>query len=164
MPKPFHMLKDMDDDSEDIFMWSIHDRYVARPDELEDMCLANFAAKYSTGSDDASGKNVITLKNNIGKMRLRQKEVVIRTHRYSENDFRYFYSRLLLFLPWRNEDELMGGYSTYEEHYNVKLNTVEENAQKYNMDKSDLEISGCQNFQSNISKIELNNFVAHHFS
>ena len=147
MPKPFHMLKDMDDDSEDIFMWSIHDRYVARPDELVDMCLANFAAKYSTGSDDASGKNVITLKNNIGKMRLRQKEVVIRTHRYSENDFRYFYSRLLLFLLWRNEDELMGGYSTYEEHYNVKLNTVEENAQKYNMDKSDLEISGCQNFQ-----------------
>ena len=110
------MLKDMDDDSEDIFMWSIHDRYIARPDELEDMCLADFAAKYSTGSDDASGKNVITLKNNIGKMRLRQKEVVIRTHRYSENDFRYFYSRLLLSLPWRNEDELMGGYSTYEEH------------------------------------------------
>ena len=32
------------------------------------------------------------------------------------------------------------------------------------MDKSDLEILGCQNFQSNISKIELNNFVAHHFS
>ena len=56
MPKPFHILKDMDDDSEDIFIQSIHDRYVARPDELEDMCLANFTAKYSTGSDDASGK------------------------------------------------------------------------------------------------------------
>ena len=143
---------------------SIHDKYIARPDELEDMCLANFAAKYSTGSDDTSGTNVITLKNNIGKMRLRQKEAVIKTHRYSENDFRYFYSRLLLFLSWRNEDELMGGYSTYEEHNNVKLNTVEENAQKYNMDKSDLEILGCQNYQPNISKIELNHFVAHHFS
>ena len=100
------MLKDMDDDSEGIFMWSIHDRYVARPDELEDMCLADFAAKYSTGSDEASGKNVITLKNNIGKMRLRQKEVVIRTHRYSENDFRYFYSRLLPSFCGGNEDEL----------------------------------------------------------
>ena len=84
------MLKDMDDDSKVIFMQSIHDRYVARPDELKDMCLTYFAAKYSTGSDDTSKKNVITLKNNIGKMRLRQKEVIIRTHRYSENDFRYF--------------------------------------------------------------------------
>ena len=90
--------------------------------------------------------------------------MVIRTHRYSETDFRYFYSILLLFLPFRYEDELMGGYSTYEEHYNAKLNTVEENSQKYNIDKSDLEILGCQNFQSNISKIDLNNFVAHHFS
>ena len=27
-----------------------------------------------------------------------------------------------------------------------------------------LEISGCQNYQPNISKIDLNNFVAHHFS
>ena len=27
-----------------------------------------------------------------------------------------------------------------------------------------LEISGCQNYQPNIYKIELNNFVAHHFS
>ena len=73
MPKPFHMLKNMDDDSEDIFMQSIHDRYEARLDDLEDMCLANFAAKYNTVSDDASGKNVISLKNNMGKMRLWQK-------------------------------------------------------------------------------------------
>ena len=134
MPKPFHVLKDMDDDSEDIFMWSIHDRYEARPDDLKDICLADFGAKYSIVSDNASGKNVITLKNNMGKMRLRQKEAVIRMHRYSENDVRYFYSRLLLFLPWSNEDELIGGYSTYEEHYNVKLHTVEENDWKYNMD------------------------------
>ena len=48
------MLKDMDDDSKVIFMQSIHDRYVARPDELKDMCLTYFAAKYSTGSDDTS--------------------------------------------------------------------------------------------------------------
>ena len=39
------MLMDMDDDSEDIFMQSIHDRYISRPDELEDMCLANFACQ-----------------------------------------------------------------------------------------------------------------------
>ena len=81
-------------------------------------------------------------------MRLRQKEVVIRTHRYSENDFRYFYLRLLLFLLWRNEDELMGEYSTYEEHYNAKLNTIEENAQKYNMDRSDVE-EALENYMAN---------------
>ena len=53
-------------------------------------------------------------------MRLRQKEAVLRTHRYSENCYQYFHSRLLLFMPWRSEDELINGYSTYEELYNQR--------------------------------------------
>ena len=90
--------------------------------------------------DNAERKNIIELKNNIGKMRLCQKEAVMRTHRYPETSYKYFHSRLILFLPWRSEDELINGYTTYEEHYNAKKKQiVEENARKYNMDRSDID-------------------------
>ena len=42
--KPKHVLDDMDDDSEDIYMTSLIDRYAARPDSLNHMCLAEFAS------------------------------------------------------------------------------------------------------------------------
>ena len=40
----------MDDDSEDIYQISLIDRYAARPDQLNNMCLAEFAANYTTHS------------------------------------------------------------------------------------------------------------------
>ena len=139
MPKPLHVLNEMDEEDEDVFMRSIHDRYKACPDELEDICLADFATKYSSAADSAEGKNVITLKNNVGKMRLQQKEAVLRTHRYSENCYQYFHSRLLPFMPWRSEDELINGYSTYEEPYNEKKVNIELNAKMFNMDRNDID-------------------------
>ena len=60
----------MDDDNEDIFMTSIHDQYQARSDDLEDMCLADFATKYTAANDFSQGTSIIVLKNNLGKMRL----------------------------------------------------------------------------------------------
>ena len=39
----------MDEDDEDIFMTSIHDRYAARPNDKDMMCLANFAVNYKVG-------------------------------------------------------------------------------------------------------------------
>ena len=89
------------------------------------MCLAGFATKYSPTGDNAQGKNVIALKKNLGKMRLHQKKAVLRTHRFSENSDNYFHGRLILFLPWRSKEELINGYTTYEEHYNATKATVE---------------------------------------
>ena len=44
LPKTKDILERMDDD--DISATSIHDRYAARPNNLENMCLATFAANY----------------------------------------------------------------------------------------------------------------------
>ena len=41
IPKPRQKLKEMADDDEDIFMTSIHDRYAARPNCKDTMCLKN---------------------------------------------------------------------------------------------------------------------------
>ena len=98
--KPKHVLDDMDDDSEDIYMTSLIDRYAARPDSLNDMCLAEFAANYTTRSgqdvDDEESTDAlppanedthicekIKLKNSLGIMYKRKRECVIRFHRYT---------------------------------------------------------------------------------
>ena len=83
----------MDEDEENVYMTSIHDRYASRPDSLNDMCLAKFAVNYepvfensntsntnnSNDINDDSDEendvlqnrescNVIHLKNNLGVM------------------------------------------------------------------------------------------------
>ena len=46
MPKNHNELIELEDDDEDVFKPSAHERYAVRPDELEEMCLASFVAKY----------------------------------------------------------------------------------------------------------------------
>ena len=48
--KPADQLKSLDADSEDIYQTSLIGRYAARPDNLNDTCLAEFAANYTTRS------------------------------------------------------------------------------------------------------------------
>jgi hypothetical protein len=48
--KPINYIPGMDKESEDICQTSLIDRYAARPDQLSDMCLAEFAANYTTRS------------------------------------------------------------------------------------------------------------------
>ena len=46
----------------------------------------------------------IKLNNNLGCMKLRQQQSVLRRYKIKEkNVHEYYYSQLLLFLPWRNE-------------------------------------------------------------
>ena len=86
-------LGNMDEDEENVYMTSIHDRYASRPDLLNDMCLAKFAVNYEpvfeksniSNTDDSNdinndsdeendvlqnreSTNVIHLKNNLGVM------------------------------------------------------------------------------------------------
>ena len=63
--KPMNQIKDMDDTSEDIFQINLIDRYAARPDELSNLCLAEFAANYRSHSiehlGDGPGNDVLPL-------------------------------------------------------------------------------------------------------
>ena len=47
MLKPIKYLKEMSSDATNVFMTSIHEKYAARPIELRDVCLAEFAARYN---------------------------------------------------------------------------------------------------------------------
>ena len=51
------MLHKMDEDEDNVYMTSTHDRYAACPDNLEGICLAKFAVNYepllnSGGNDE----------------------------------------------------------------------------------------------------------------
>ena len=44
--KPLSQITQLEDDNDDLHMTSLIDRYAARPDILEHLCLAEFAANY----------------------------------------------------------------------------------------------------------------------
>jgi biopolymer transport protein ExbD len=139
-------LSNKDDDDEDIFETSLIDRYAARPDSLEKICLATFASQYSTKYEQESGDNDrddaprkanddgdensqndrqncnerIQLKHGLGRMIKRKRECVIRfrrLHREKEPED-FFRAKLFLFRPWRHEEsDLLLDFESYESHY-----------------------------------------------
>ena len=108
---------------------TIHKKYSNRPVKLEDLCLAQFAVSYDScvkpaknvtflnGSSKIKGtlQHFGTKKNlpkficlNTGSfMRLRESQSILRIHssKKKKGD-ESMYAELLLFLPWRNEDNL----------------------------------------------------------
>ena len=142
---PMEQIQKLDHDDENVFCKNIIDRYSARPDGLENISLAQFAANYTysqrrdnnTGSEEESEielleaenethSSTITLKTGLGKMRKRKRQAVIRWHNFNiENESeKHYRSRLMLFLPWREEGELQGNYISYEDRYNDELERI----------------------------------------
>ena len=46
MTKPLANIRELENDDEDLYLTNLTDRYVARPNHLENLCLAEFAANY----------------------------------------------------------------------------------------------------------------------
>ena len=78
---------------------------------------------------------VIRFKNNLGHMRKRKTESIlcVKSFRQNKESEKYYHSRLILYMPWNSEDELLGEYNTYEDHYNDVKDVVECNAEKYHL-------------------------------
>ena len=97
----------MDPDDTNVYATNVLDRYKNRPDQLENMCYADFAANYISEQADIKyeaddvrrytsqvqdieeslepkQKEVITLKNELGEMRKRLRPIVIRYHNVSK--------------------------------------------------------------------------------
>ena len=85
MTKPLASIQELENDDEDLYLINLIDRYAARPDQLENICLAEFAAnydnKYSKTVDEENDhtpnplqqekvrqRRTINLKNGLGKM------------------------------------------------------------------------------------------------
>ena len=150
MTKPLSSIQTLDNDEEDLYLKSLIDRYVARPNQLENMCLAEFAAnydmKYSQKSEDDNDhtpnpleqketevSDTIWLKDGLGQMKKRNREAVIRFPKYnSEKDSdKYFRGKLMLYTAWRDENELIGDSDNFYDNYRLLLDEITENEQRY---------------------------------
>ena len=147
LPKTHAQLEQLDEDDENMFSTSLIDRYTARPNSLQNMCLATFAVNYDVVSavhtcdmeemdtDEGTEEDMyaerqikngecgmpetIKLKDGLGYMRKRKQESILRTKRYKAHiePEKYFHSQLLLYYPWCNEDDIIAGFASYEQSH-----------------------------------------------
>ena len=110
-------LLELDDMDTNLFQPGLFNRYAARPqeDEFEKMTLAHFSVWYdSVYRDDtpkgSSGRHIqprFKLQGNLGWIKLRTKQACLRTPIMTPQSHgdEYYYSLLLLYIPWRREKE-----------------------------------------------------------
>ena len=164
--KDYATLKQMDPESDDIQSHNILSEYEHRPRALEHYCLAAFVSDlrieypknvtfenlFDDNFDDdpldpAEGnvldRVVLELPNGI-VIKKRRVSRILRYVNYNikrdpENHYR---ERLMLFLPWRNEeDDRRGGFKTYEEHYMAKKSLIAPMRKKYEKFNDSLELA-----------------------
>ena len=125
-------LKEKNPDSTDIFEDNLLDIfYPQRPGKMEDVCVYDFVAEYTKSGVDKDG-NIVYCK--LAKPILPNHKL----YNPSKEDERekYFYSLLLLFVPFCNEGDLIEegetGESAFERHMqeNKALNTHSEKLQR----------------------------------
>ena len=152
--KKAEVLAALDDEDENIYQTSLIDRYAARPPIVEDMCLAELAANYSTSyntkdepsdvlpaddSNEHGASQHIKLNNGLGYVYKRKQEAVIRFHKFNltKEPERVYHSKLMLYLPWRNEEQdILGGYISHKARYDDLSDQVLVNEQKYSQNAS----------------------------
>ena len=116
---------------------SIHDKYMSRPQTLENICLAQFAIMYDRVSKTSKSENsdvsdtffiasfdegnrdplplAIKLSGRVeGKMKLRSCARIIRYHKFRQDTehHQFMYSEMLLYVPWRQEEFIL--YDSFE--------------------------------------------------
>ncbi|KAG7299154.1 hypothetical protein JYU34_017689 [Plutella xylostella] len=128
-PEQRYRLLRFGEDETSIFN-NIFDRYQQRPNELEEVSLAEFSVRYETVSstvwtDDDGDIELRDQENehpryikllDQTRMRIRNQAAVLRTRYYTLNSDRegFFYNLVVCHIPFRNESELMEEGETAE--------------------------------------------------
>ena len=105
---------DAEPDSVNIFESNIiDDFYPKRPDELEDVCLYDFVRWYAYSETDCHGNRKY---RRLNKPRLPNHKIYDPSKEDQRED--YYYCLLLLFVPFRNEGDLLGVHCSAEQAFN----------------------------------------------
>ena len=151
LPKPQSPLAQLLDDDEDVFATCLINKYAARLVSLQNMCLATFAVTYNviqsaTKKEETDGVNDeeeemqnkendnsltrIKLQKGLGIIRKRKQEAILHTGRYKihTEPEKYYHSKLHLYYPWNNEDDIISPFTTYHESYSSKQDIIHQNA------------------------------------
>ena len=169
LPKPQSQLAQLHDEDGDVFATSLIDRYTARPVSLQNMCLATFAVTYDViqsatmkeetdavsdeeeemqNTENDNSVTRIKLQKGLGIIRKRKQEAILHTRRYKihTEPEKCYHSKLLLYFPWNNEDDIISPFTTYHESYISRQDIIHQNAKRFNencvafdLDMQDLE-------------------------
>ena len=114
--KDHRVLQDMakaNPESDDIFEGNLLENfYSKRPDAMEDVCLYDFVSKYDYAGKDEDGARKYKL---LKKPRLPNHKIF--NPEKEDQKEAYYYSLLLLFVPFREESELLEDDETAEEAF-----------------------------------------------
>ncbi|XP_033725275.1 uncharacterized protein LOC117315237 [Pecten maximus] len=165
------VLEELSPQSTDIESDNVVKRYSKRPKQLQTMCLADYVSELDITypikkkdqkeenndddiimSDSDTEDETITISENWTTLNMpngivfkrRTNRKIIRYVRYNaktdpENHYR---EKLLLFLPWRKEDtDLLGGFSTFQEHYEHVRHIVDTKLIEYEHHADELDIA-----------------------
>uniref|UniRef100_A0A8D9E244 ATP-dependent DNA helicase n=1 Tax=Cacopsylla melanoneura TaxID=428564 RepID=A0A8D9E244_9HEMI len=129
MLKSKSALESMHVDSEDVFVPNIFEKYSKRPASLENICLADYAAKYERSSTTA---NEVNEDNNDSNLKARKKDKILKYRRYKlvQNPTDYYREQLLMFSPWRDELSEIDQVQ-HEQQYTLKKSIIQENRKHY---------------------------------
>ena len=163
--KPKEVLETMHDDDPDIYAKNIMDKYKHRGNDLEGICYAEFASTYTYVNDKRNIDNecvdnyvsnvigheeseentdekkkksvIIQLRDNMGKLRKRERPCIPRWRNISElkEPEEYFMQKIQLYLPWRNENHLKHADGTYRSTFEEYKDMIEENMFFYEPNK-----------------------------
>jgi DNA replication protein DnaC len=123
-------------DSSDIFVRGLPDHYQARPntDEFTNMSIASFACWYNVVSANGKqAKNSVPLQHLEKCIKKRTKMSCLRTFQTSlaKDEEEFYYSLLYLFLPWRNEEDLILPFPNAKEAFSHKHANIDFAAAEY---------------------------------
>ena len=158
--KPLSEIETLSDDCEEIQSGGLLKRYIERPEYMQNITLADWAAWYDScvkkgyrktnkkcdvvnllleNEEEENGDEL--LDNNPGVSSTRSKELKKRTQariirsvwfNKEAQPENHYRELLMLFTPWRNEEtDLLRNYSTFEEHYLARRDEISEQMEQY---------------------------------
>ena len=123
-------LKENDPESEDIFESNlINTHYPQRPKRLENLCLYDCVANYNWYKKDSKGKRTWPM---LKKKRLVNHNIFDPQKEHDRED--YYYSLVLLFMPFRDEASLLLENEKAEEAFNRLLSSNDDDTDSDNDD------------------------------
>lgn len=166
-------LKELPADSQDIYKRNVLDRYVERPVEMENLCLADFVALYSfkgkksnseavtnndleeelnLGDENESEELSNSIKISDGVLNRRRNPKILRFCRFNhaKDPYNFYRERLMLFKPWRNETDQLENVDV-EQMYMEFQTLIKTNSDKYIREDVDLDAlsNEIQEFREN---------------
>ncbi|GFY71411.1 ATP-dependent DNA helicase [Trichonephila inaurata madagascariensis] len=131
-------LKKLDSNNRDVYELNIIDRYVVRPDKLENECLASFAAWYELAKVGLEDMKLLK-GNQYVRHRTKPNLIQYRKFKESQDENEYYREQVMLFTNWRNEnaDILI---QDFKQLYTTNLEIIRINRKEFVTDENlDLE-------------------------